>query len=128
MNAPQPATQFQLFGAWAFGAVVGWYLYFVNRYRREGVKLADLVTVIGAVGGAAVLALFPAGTDLFAAYGIGVACGFFLYFVALCLMVKASPNFDVDWFLDGRRTKPRDDQTTEGVDRTTHAFLIPPKE
>lgn len=120
MNATAQATNLQLAGAFAFGAVIGWYLYFVNRYRKDGVALADIVTALSAIGGGAVLALFPAGTDLFGAYGIGVAFGFFLYFVVLCVMVRSSPNFDRDWFLDGRRTKPRDDQTVAGVDTTAH--------
>jgi len=115
MNALQAASGFQQVGAFAFGAVVGWYLYFINRHRKEEVKLADVVTVIGAVGGAAVLALFPAGTDLFAAYGIGLASGFFLYFLVLCVLVSRSDNFDVDWFLDGRRKLPTKEQTAEGA-------------
>ena len=115
MSALQTASGFQLAGAFAFGAVVGWYLYYINRHRKEDVKLGDLVTVIGAVSGAAVLALFPAGTDLFAAYGVGLALGFFLYFVVLCLLVRKSANFDADWFLDGRRKLPTKEQTTEGA-------------
>jgi hypothetical protein len=117
MNALQAASGFQQVGAFAFGAVVGWYLYFINRHRKDEVKIGDLVTVIGAVGGAAVLALFPAGTDLFAAYGIGLALGFFLYFIVLCILVSRSDNFDVDWFLDGRRKLPTQGQTTEGGQR-----------
>ena len=45
-------------GAFAFGLVIGWFTYFVNRYRKE-VALADVATIIGAIGGGAVLALFP---------------------------------------------------------------------
>lgn len=120
MNATAQATNLQLAGAFAFGAVIGWYLYFVNRYRKDSVALADIVTALSAIGGGAVLALFPASTDLFGAYGIGVAFGFFLYFVVLCAMVRNSPNFDRDWFLDGRRKKPADDQTVVGVDTTAH--------
>jgi hypothetical protein len=48
-------------GAFGFGMVLGWFLYFVNRYRRGDVGLGDLTTVIGAIGGAAVTALFGAG-------------------------------------------------------------------
>lgn len=104
------ATTFQLIGAAAFGALIGWYLYFINRHRKSGVRLTDLITVIGAVGGGAILKLFPAGTDLFAGYGIGLFAGFFIYFVVLLVMVIISDNFTVDYFIDGRHRKPRDDE------------------
>ena len=101
-----PATLIQLLGAAGFGIVIGWYVYYLNRYRKGDVQLSDLVTVIGAIGGSAVLALFPSGSDLFGAYGVGLALGFFGYFVVLVILVSISSNFDVDWFLDGRRTLP----------------------
>jgi hypothetical protein len=123
MSTPAHATALQLWGAFSFGAVLGWYLYFVNRYRKDAVALTDLATLLGAVGGGAVLALFPAGTDLFGAYGVGLAAGFFLYFIALCVMVWASPNFDRDWFLDGRRKSPAGDQTNAGAEISTHPMV-----
>lgn len=98
----------QLVGAAAFGAIVGWYVYYINRYRTGGVQFSDLVTLIGVLGGATVLALFPGQTDLFGAYGIGLAIGFFGYFLVLLGMVTSSTNFDIDWFLDGRRKKTVD--------------------
>src|SRR5688572_15094701 len=100
-----PASTIQLLGAAGFGLLLGWYLYFINRHRKADVQLSDFVTVVGAIGGAAVLALFPAGTDLFGAYGIGLAVGFFTYFFILLLLVRASMlksgAFDWEWFLDG---------------------------
>jgi len=96
-------------GAFAFGVVIGWFTYFVNRYRAE-VTLADVATVIGALGGAAVLALFPAETALFSAYGIGLAVGFFGYFLILVVLVISSEGWTAAWFLDGRRPKLSDDQ------------------
>ena len=99
-------------GAFAFGAVVGWNLYWINRYRTGDVKVTDLVTIIGAIGGAAVLKLFPAGTDLFGSYGLGLAVGFFGYFAVLLFMVSKSGGvFTVTWFLDGRRKAPQTDET-----------------
>jgi hypothetical protein len=98
----------QLIGAAAFGAIVGWYVYYINRYRTGGVEFTDLVTLVGVLGGASVLALFPSGTDLFGAYGIGLAIGFFGYFLVLLLLTYNSPNFNSDWFLDGRRKKAED--------------------
>jgi len=108
MDETQVASTVQLIGAGAFGALIGWYVYYINRYRKADVQLNDLVTLVGVLGGGAILALFPAGTDLFGAYGIGLFLGFFGYFVALIILVRISPNFDADWFLDGRRKKPKE--------------------
>jgi hypothetical protein len=78
----------------------------INRYRKGDVQFSDLVTLIGILGGGSILALFKAETDLFGAYGIGLGIGFFGYFFVLLIMVRISKNFDVDWFLDGRRKSP----------------------
>lgn len=121
MNDDTPLLQ--LLGAGGFGAVIGWYLFFLNRYRAGDVALGDLVTVIGAIGGAAILALFPAKSDLFGAYGIGLAIGFFGYFLVLVALVVRSSNFGVDWFLDGRRRKPAVDEVIPaGTAQTVRAM------
>lgn len=99
----------QQWGAFAFGLLLGWFLYFINRYRTGDVQLSDLATVVGAIGGAAVLKLFPEQSGLFGAYGIGLAIGFFSYFLILLTLVAKSPNFTADWFLDGRRRDPQPD-------------------
>jgi hypothetical protein len=109
-----PATTLQLVGAVGFGMLIGWYLYYINRYRTSQVDLGDLVTVIAAIGGGAILTLFPARTDLFGAYGIGLAIGFFGYFVVLTILVGMTRNFTVEFFLDGRRKKPADDEIMPG--------------
>lgn len=93
-------------GAGTFGALIGWYLYYVNRQRKSDVQLGDLTTVLGIVGGGAVTALFEAKSVLFGAYGIGLALGFFSYLIVLVYLVARSENFDADWFLDGRRKSP----------------------
>ena len=98
----------RIIGAAAFGALIGWYVYFINRHRPDQVHLGDLVTIIGILGGGAILALFPAGSDLFGGYGIGLGIGFFGYFLVLLILVGLSDNFNVDYFLDGRRKKPLD--------------------
>lgn len=102
-------SDLQLWGAGAFGAIIGWYVYYINRHRREDVSATDLVTLLGIIGGTAVLKLFPQGTDLFGAYGIGLAVGFFGYFVVMAALVLVSRNFDADYFLDGRRKRPSGD-------------------
>jgi hypothetical protein len=96
----------KIVGAMAFGLVIGWYVYYVNRYRKGDVQIGDITTLIGAIGGAAILALFDKGTDFFGAYAVGLAIGFFLYFLVLIILVGVSDNFDADWFLDGRRKNP----------------------
>jgi hypothetical protein len=100
----------QAIGAGCFGAVIGWFTYFVNRYRGGDVELKDISTLIGALGGGVILTLFPEKTDLFGAYGIGLAVGFFGYFISLVISVLASEDFTADWFLDGRRPALRDGQ------------------
>ena len=115
----------QLVGALLFGALIGWYVYYINRYRKDDVQLTDLVTLVGVLGGGTVLALFPASTDLFGAYGIGLAVGFFGYFLTLLHMVRISDNFDSDWFLDGRRKKlPDTYYIPEGTRQTVTAMLV----
>lgn len=106
--AAEIATTLQKIGAGAFGAVVGWYVYYINRWRKDDVQLSDIVTLVGAIGGAAVLTLFPERTDLFGAYGIGLASGFFVYFFILVILVSKAPGFSSAWFLDGRAPKMTD--------------------
>ncbi len=105
-QAAETVTSLQLWGAFCFGLIIGWNVYYINRYRKNDVQLSDLVTLVGIIGGGAILALFPAKTDLFGAYGVGLAAGFFLYFIMLIIWVSISRNFDIDWFLDGRRKLP----------------------
>ena len=108
MDASAPATTIQLLGAGGFGVLLGWYVYYINRYRKADVQVGDLVTLVGVLGGGSLLVLFPARTDLFGAYGIGLCAGFFAYLLVLSALVGRSKNFDVDWFLDGRRKKPEE--------------------
>ncbi len=126
MNESTPATMLQLLGAGALGAVIGWYVYYINRYRQGDVQLSDIVTLVGAIGGSAVLAIFPQRSDLFGAYGIGLFAGFFGYFFILIIMVTASKNFNRDWFLDGRRkTLAPDEYIPEGTRETGSAMAMP---
>lgn len=115
----EPASLLQLLGAGAFGVIIGWYVYYINRYRKGDVQFSDLTTVIGIIGGGAVLALFEAGTDLFGAYGIGLAIGFFGYLLVLAAQVASSANFNVDFFLDGRRRVLDPDWEIPGYVRPT---------
>jgi hypothetical protein len=64
------------------------------------------VSLIGIIGGGTVLSLFDAGTEQFGAYALGLFIGFFAYFGSLLILVGVSPNFTMEWFLDGRRKDP----------------------
>lgn len=119
-EANQALTAFDknlmLWGAFGFGLIIGWFVYYLNRYRKGDVQFSDITTILGAVGGSAIVSLFGQGTGMFGAYGIGLAVGFFGYFLTLVILVNISPNFGVDWFLDGRRKNPAADEgygTTE---------------
>lgn len=103
------ATSFEKWGAFAFGVVIGWILYFTNRYRPT-IQLSDIGKLIAAVGGGAVLSLFPAGTEMFAAYGLGLAAGFLAYFLILVVIVLSCRGWSLAWFLDGRRPALGDGQ------------------
>lgn len=65
-------------GAILFGLVIGWITYRTLARRAGDVALSDIATVIGAVGGATVLAIFD-NDYLFGLYAIGLAIGFFAY-------------------------------------------------
>jgi hypothetical protein len=74
-----------IIGAVCFGLVIGWITYRTLRWREGAAALSDIATVIGAVGGAGVMALFGEGA-LFGAYSIGLALGFFAYLVVTLLV------------------------------------------
>jgi hypothetical protein len=67
-------------GAACFGLVIGWVTYRTLRRKEGSAALSDLATVIAAVGGGVVTTLFKSG-ELFGYYSIGLAIGFFLYFM-----------------------------------------------
>jgi hypothetical protein len=120
----------QLVGSMCFGIIIGWYVYFINRYRKADIQWSDLATLIGIIGGAAITRLFGESTDLFGAYGIGLAIGFFAYFLTLIILVHASrDNFGYDWFLDGRRkTPPPGYSIPPGTAETTRQMGVNPRD
>ena len=124
MDTNATATTLQLLGSGGIGVIIGWHVYYINRYRKGDVQLSDLVTLLGILGGGAITALFPARTDLFGAYGIGLFCGFFTYFIVLIFLVGISKNFGSDWFLDGRRKNLAKDEFIRGDVRGTTGAMI----
>jgi len=76
----------EFWGPFSFGLVVGWVCYRTLRRKADGVGLGDIASVIGAVGGSAVVAVFK--NAAFDAYCIGLAVGFFVYLIVGALYVK----------------------------------------
>src|SRR5690349_2510578 len=75
-------------GPFWFGVVVGYITYRTLRHKAE-TGLGDIAAVIGAVGGAAVLKMFPTGTASFDSYAFGLATGFFVYLIISLLITWA---------------------------------------
>ena len=67
-------------GALCFGLVIGWVAYRTLRRQEGKAALSDIASVLGAVGGGVVTALFKTD-DMFGYYSIGLAIGFALYFI-----------------------------------------------
>jgi hypothetical protein len=65
-------------GAIFFGCAIGWIAYRILRQRAGAVALSDFFTILGVIGGAAVIALFKSDV-LFGLYSIGLVVGFFAY-------------------------------------------------
>ena len=65
-------------GAFWFGLVIGYVTYRTLQHKRD-VGISDIAAVIAAVGGAAIVTLFPVDSSRFDNYAIGLAIGFFLY-------------------------------------------------
>jgi ABC-type protease/lipase transport system fused ATPase/permease subunit len=80
-------------GAGCFGLVVGWVTYRTLRRKEGTTQLSDLASVIAAVGGAAVTKLFD-NPNLFGWYCIGLAVGFFLYFIIA--VIATGKNSEAD--------------------------------
>jgi hypothetical protein len=74
-------STFAAIGAAFFGLVIGWISYRTLRRREGAAQLSDIATVIGAVGGGVVTTAPFDDADVFGAYSIGLAVGFFAYFV-----------------------------------------------
>jgi uncharacterized membrane protein YeaQ/YmgE (transglycosylase-associated protein family) len=84
-------------GALCFGLVVGWVTYQTLRRKTGGAGLSDIASVLGAVGGAAVTRLFSV-PELFGTYAIGLAVGFFGYFI-VGLVLEGKKNTG-GWMLE----------------------------
>lgn len=72
-------------GAIFFGVLIGWMAYWILRLRADAFVFSALITILGVVGGAAVMALFKSEV-LFGWYSVGLVVGFFAYFVAVLML------------------------------------------
>ncbi|WP_188187893.1 hypothetical protein [Nonomuraea sp. SYSU D8015] len=72
-------------GAICFGLVIGWITYRTLRRGEGAVGLSDLAAVLAAVGGGVATAL-AGEPDVFGAYAVGLAVGFFGCLVVATLM------------------------------------------
>jgi uncharacterized membrane protein (DUF441 family) len=77
------------FGALCFGLVVGWVTYRTMKRMKEQAAISHIAAVIGAVGSGTVVQLFKS-EEMFAAYAIGLAIGFFAY--AGAAILRKEPN------------------------------------
>ena len=75
-------------GAICFGLVIGWITYRTLR-RKDGAAVSDIAAVIGAIGGGVVTTLFGS-QELFSWYCIGLAVGFFGYFIVGLIIGKGN--------------------------------------
>jgi uncharacterized membrane protein YeaQ/YmgE (transglycosylase-associated protein family) len=97
-------SEVEIGGALCFGAVIGWITYFTMRYKKDHV-ISDIAGIMGAIGGAATLALFSREGHLFSWYAVGLALGFFGYVVVLLLIGLFSGQLTLADLLDGSKTK-----------------------
>ncbi|NED81154.1 hypothetical protein G3I76_13790 [Streptomyces sp. SID11233] len=83
-----------LWGAFSFGVVIGWIAYRTLRRSPDAPRVADLLTIIAALGGGTVIGTQFGEPDLFAMYGIGLAAGFFVYLILSSLVDRAERKAD----------------------------------
>lgn len=84
-------------GALCFGLVIGWVTYRTLRRKEGNAALSDIAAVIGAVGGGTITGLYKQAT-LFGWYSIGLAIGFFLYYIIG--LITAGKESTAGWMME----------------------------
>ena len=74
------------FGAVIFGVVVGFITYRTLVRTVDQTAVSDVATVVGAIGGGAVTAIFDPAGRAFAWYAIGLAVGMTVFFLLFLTM------------------------------------------
>ncbi len=82
-------------GAVCFGVVTGFITYRTLVRTRQHAQISDLAAVLAAVGGGAVTALFPEGTDAFGWYAIGLVIGMLCYLVLSLVLKRGKAQIDL---------------------------------
>ena len=77
-------------GSVCFGLVVGFITYRTLVHSNDKASISDLAAVLAAVGGGAVTALFPEGSESFGYYAIGLAVGVAAYLI-VALRLRKDP-------------------------------------
>jgi len=91
-------------GAFWFGVVIG-YVTYRTLHHQEKSSVGDIAAVIGAIGGAVILKMFPAAGSTFNEYAIGLAAGFFGYLIiSLCLGLVVGTEKAKDFLSRGGTT------------------------
>ncbi len=85
-------TTVTFWGIFSIGFVFGYLLYYSVRHTKE-FNIDLLVTAIGAVGGATVIALLSHVDGWIGPYGLGLLAGF-LFYLALSLLFIATGWFE----------------------------------
>ena len=85
-----------VWGSLCFGAVVGWITYYTMRRNTKPRALSDLTVIVAVLVGPAILTVFPvtlagARQTMFGYYGIGLAFGFFAYYILFVVLAWAAP-------------------------------------
>lgn len=84
IDKSQTTTVLPLAGAFCFGLVVGYITYRTLAKTTAKASIADLATVIAAIGGGTITLLFGgADGNMFGLYAIGLAVGLLVYFIVL---------------------------------------------
>jgi O-antigen/teichoic acid export membrane protein len=86
-----PVSTVTFSGIFAFGFVFGFLLYYSVRHTKE-FNIDTLSSALGAVGGAAVVALLGKIDDWIGPYGLGLGCGF-LFYLVLALLFALTGKF-----------------------------------
>ena len=83
-------------GSLCFGLVIGWITYRTLRRKEGNAAISDIAAIIGAIGGAGITTLFTE-TAIFSSYCIGLAIGFFGYFIIGIIVGKGKgPSWMID--------------------------------
>jgi hypothetical protein len=72
-------------GPYWFGVVIGYVTYRTLKHKKDA-GISDIAAVIGAIGGATIVGLFPVVEGRFDQYAIGLAYGFFFFIVVFWVL------------------------------------------